>query len=212
MKTNTKQFSVLITALAAFAMSAVAAADEGDSLGARWWQHALSIPADQNPILDTTGAYCGFGQQGDTWFLHGSFNETIVRHCNAPAGRRFFLPVVNWICLPFPGETVKENVGFCRDANDQTDTLELTIDGVSSNQLIKRRAQRRAFDVTLPDENIFGFAPGTYVAVHDGYFAMVPKLSPGEHTIHIVGGSSFFDFTLDVLYKLTVSEASFVNP
>jgi hypothetical protein len=199
------------------ATSSIAVADEGDSLGALWWQHALSIPAAQNPIADETGEYCGIGQHGDTWFLHGSFGSIgspylITRDCSAPAGRRFFLPIVNWICLPFPGETIKENVQACQDANDLTDTVELTIDGTPSNGLIKRRAQRNPFDVTFPENNVYDVPPGSYVAVHDGYFAMLPELSPGNHTIEIVGRISAFDFYVDVTYNLTVSEASFIEP
>lgn len=198
--------------LGACAISGTAVADEGDSLGALWWQHALSIPTDQNPILDETGASCGLGQYGDIWFLHGSFGgPQIVRNCSVPAGRRFFLPIINWICLPFPGETIKENVELCRESNDLTDTLHLTIDGMSADQLIKRRAQRNPFDVTLPVNNIYGVDPGSYVAVHDGYWAMVPQLEPGEHTIEIFGGISFFGFTADVVYNLTVTEAQFIE-
>lgn len=194
-------------------LSAAAWADEGDSLGALWWQHAMSIPYDKNPILDETGAQCGIGQTGDTWFLHGSFGgPQIVRDCSAPAGRRFFLPIVNWICLPYPGETIKENVDICQYVNDLTDTLELTVNGEPANQLIKRRAQRNPFDVTLPVDNILGATPGTYVAVHDGYYAMLPVLPPGNHTIHIVGGTSAFGFSLDVVYNLTVVEPAFISP
>lgn len=198
--------------LGACVMSSAALADEGDSLGALWWQHALSIPFDHNPILDETGANCSLGQHGDIWFLHGSFGgPQIVRNCGVPEGRRFFLPIVNWICLPFPGETVKENVQLCRETNDLTDILHLTIDGVPSDQLIKRRAQHNPFDVTLPGDNVFGVDPGTYVAVHDGYWAMVPQLSPGVHTIEIFGGISFFELTVDVVYNLTVNEAQFIE-
>ncbi len=202
-----------VVVLGVCAMTGAAMADEGDSLGALWWQHAVSIPFDRNPILDETGANCAVGQHGDTWFLHGSFGgPQIIRNCDVPAGRRFFLPIINWICLPFPDETIRENVAACRELNDLTDTLHLTIDGVPSDRLIKRRAQRNPFDVTLPEGNIFGADPGTYVAVHDGYWAMIPMLSPGEHTIEIVGGISFFGFTVDVVYNLTVNEAQFVSP
>lgn len=198
--------------LSACTISGAAIADEGDSLGAQWWQQALSIPLDLNPILDQTGASCGLGQYGDIWFLHGSFGgPQIVRNCSVPAGRRFFLPIINWICLPFPGETIKENVELCRESNDLTDTLHLTIDGVPSDKLIKRRAQRNPFDVTLPENNVYGVEPGTYVAVHDGYWAMIPQLSPGEHTIEIFGSISFFGFTADVVYNLTVNEAQFIE-
>lgn len=209
----TSTLCVLVIGTCSVALSTMAYADEGDDLGARWWQHALSFPADINPILDETGASCAVGQSGDTWFLHGSFGgPRIVRNCSAPAGRRFFLPIINWICTPYPGETVKENVRLCKEVNDLTDTLHLTIDGVSSDGLIKRRSQVNPFDITLSDNNVFAASPGTYVAVHDGYWAMLPRLSPGLHKIEIMGGVSSFGFTVDVVYNLTVTNAVFISP
>ena len=38
---------------------------------ARWWEFMVSIPAPNNPILDTTGADCGIAQAGPVWFLEG---------------------------------------------------------------------------------------------------------------------------------------------
>jgi hypothetical protein len=48
----------------------------GKSYGAwsdAWVQWAYSIPADQNPIADTTGQFAGMGQSGKVWFLAGTF-------------------------------------------------------------------------------------------------------------------------------------------
>src|SRR6266404_1942081 len=42
-------------------------------LTGEWWQWALSIPASQNPLLDTTGDKCMVGQRGPIWFLAGTF-------------------------------------------------------------------------------------------------------------------------------------------
>lgn len=38
----------------------------------KWWQWALSIPADENPLLDPTGENCGTGQSRRVWFLAGT--------------------------------------------------------------------------------------------------------------------------------------------
>src|SRR5262245_45548774 len=40
--------------------------------GAAWWQWALSIPADRNPLTDKTGEFCGEGQSGPVWFRGGA--------------------------------------------------------------------------------------------------------------------------------------------
>lgn len=90
---------------------------DAGQLGVLWWQLAASIPAGQNPIWDLSGEFCQFGQRSDIWFLHGSSIypvERIERKCTIPAGKRTFLPIFNSICLPFPGETIQENVRLCR--------------------------------------------------------------------------------------------------
>ena len=33
-------------------------------LGALWWKWVLSIPSEQNPLFDTTGADCAVNQSG----------------------------------------------------------------------------------------------------------------------------------------------------
>src|SRR5581483_4222539 len=43
---------------------------------AAWWQWAFSIPAEQSPFLDPTGANCTVGQSGHVWFLAGTFITT----------------------------------------------------------------------------------------------------------------------------------------
>jgi hypothetical protein len=192
--------------------SAIAAEGNSDpaKLGLLWWQHVASIPAAQNPLFDLTGASCTVGQRDDVWFLHGltypgnSLGEPIVRNCTIPTDKQIFVPFINWICVPYPGETIPQNVGFCKDANDLTDLKSLTIDGRTRNDLIKRIVQKKAFDLTLPDSNAFGWSGGVFTAVHDGYFARLPKLAAGHHTIHIQGGVSAYDFYIDVIYEIDI--------
>ncbi|MGW0395330.1 hypothetical protein ACWDYJ_31520 [Streptomyces sp. NPDC003042] len=68
---------------------------EGGRLAARWWKWALSAPDDRSPVGDTTGAYAGWRQPDDLWFLAGSHGGRVVRRCRIPAGRRVFFPVLN---------------------------------------------------------------------------------------------------------------------
>lgn len=214
---NTITALCMATALSAMPMT-TAVADDNDRQGGdgrdiselafMWWQHTMSIPSSVNPLTDETGQFCSVAQRGDVWFLHGSTGNTlgdpIVRHCTVPAGKQIFLPFINWLCVPFPNETVQQNVGFCKEANDLTDLLSLTIDGNSRDRLIARMAQKKAFDLTVPVDNVFGWPSGTFTAVHDGYFALLPKLSLGEHEIHIQGGVSGWDFYVDVIYHIDV--------
>jgi hypothetical protein len=214
---HSRKAAFVAAALSALCMQTVMAA-EGNSdpakLGVLWWQHAASIPAAQNPLFDLTGEFCTVGQRDDVWFLHGltypgnALGDPIVRNCRIPTGKQIFVPFINWVCVPYPGETIAQNVGFCKDANDLTDMKSLSIDGESRNDLIERLVQKKAFDLTIPDGNAFGWPAGVFTAVHDGYFARLPKLALGHHTIHIQGGVSAFDFYIDVIYEIDIVEPS----
>jgi len=183
-------------------------APDTNLLGARSLQYALSIPAPQNPFHDLTGAHCSLGQSGNTWFLYitngNPIGEPVERECTIPAGKTIFMPIMSWVCLPFPNETVQFAIDGCKEVNDQTDILRLRIDGKARNDLIERRASTRAFALVLPDDNIFGVPASVAVAVHDGYFATLPRLEVGTHVVRVQGGTTSQGFTSDVRYRLRI--------
>ena len=73
MKPETLSFAVLAICAALVCSTNAADAQTGlRPLTAQWWQCVLSIPADNNPTLDTTGQDCMVGQQGPIWFLTGA--------------------------------------------------------------------------------------------------------------------------------------------
>jgi hypothetical protein len=164
---------VSVLAVTVFSAGTALAEDREDArndpgqLGAQWWQHALSIPSEQNPIADQTGQFCGIGQHGDIWFLHGSLGDQergkpIERHCTIATGKSIFLPLINFVCIPFPHDTLEVSVRECAESVDQTDATRLRIDGLPRNDLIERRRQTRYFDVTVPEDNLFGAPAGVY--------------------------------------------------
>ena len=210
-----------IAALICAGFASMATADGNQStafpdtgqLGKQWWQLAMSIPGPLHPFRDLTGANCGVGQRGDTWFLYSSsFGPRIDLRCTIPAGKTIFVAVVAGICVPFPGETIPQNIEFCREGSDLTDLLSLRIDGEARNDLIARRAIYNAFALPVPDDNFFGFAPGVFVAVHDGFFAKVPPLAPGHHTMRVRGAISAFGFATDTFYRLHIVKPDKVLP
>lgn len=195
----------------AIAATAIADANQHPSfpdrgqLGTQWWQLVFSIPGLQNPFLDTTGANCGIGQRGSTWFLYSSSLGPLVElDCTIPAGKTIFLAVNVGICVPFPGETIQENIKLCRDISDLTDSLILRVDGKARNDLIERRANFNVFALPVPDDAVFGFPAGVVVAVHDGFFATVPPLKPGRHTIRVKSTTTAIGFATDTLYHLHI--------
>jgi len=163
-----------------------------------WWQWAFSIPAAVNPVLDTTGAYASEGQSGPVWFLAGTFGGgTIKRNITIPAGKAIFMPVYNWIfgasvydCQPSnPGVPchVPTLQASAAAATTSVQSMQVTIDGQSVNQLTQyRAASPGAFSVTLPDSNVVGLPAGTYAPqVADGYWLLLAPLEPGKHRISV---------------------------
>lgn len=223
MRHTGKLVLVMLAAVLCLAFGTRATADdeeseEGDRLSARWWQHAASLPNALSPIADESGASCQFGQNGSIWFLHGTFGnvEPVVRTCTIPTGKKLFFPILNFVCVPFPGETIEQNVQFCKENTDLIDVRELEVDGKKRNRLIRRRTQPNGFALTLPEDNIFDFPgfdtpAGVYVGVADGFWALLKPLPAGDHTIHIKGGITG-QFAVDVIYKLKVVEPGSIVP
>ena len=63
---------------------------------ARWWQWAMSIPIDKNPLVDTTGEFCAEGQHGPVWFLAGTSGKTHLaeRKCIIPSKESILFPII----------------------------------------------------------------------------------------------------------------------
>ena len=185
---------------------------------ARWWQWALSIPAERNPLTDLTGEFCDEDQGGPVWLLAGTFGSSVERSCTIPTGKAIFTPVYNWIfgsgvfdCDPtVPG--VECDVPTLRAAaaenTEAADILEVTIDGVLLDNVEAYRAQSPVFPLTYPENSVIGVAAGEYTPqVADGYWLMLAPLSKGEHAIrfHVrAPGTIFGLIEFDNIWHLTV--------
>jgi len=177
---------------------------------AEWWQWALSIPADRNPVTDTSGEFCAEGQSGKVWFLAGTFGTTETRSCTIPAGKALFFPIIN--C-----ESSEIEYGFTTEAEMRADAtatinavtdLKVEVDGKELKDLWSYRVQSGLFTIWLPQDNVLDLEIPTGEGVSsdtvsDGYWIMLAPLSAGEHTIHIHGEVDGV-FVTDVTYYLTV--------
>jgi hypothetical protein len=176
----------------------------------KWWQWAVSIPAATNPLIDTTGEFCGEGQSGNVWFLAGTTGGSATRTCTIPAGKAIFLPIVNQFDCCEEGQTVddmRKNVTY---QIDNVTSMDFKLDGVPLQNLFSYRAPSPGtFELTLPDNNIFGVPAGVYgPTVSDGYYLMLAPLSRGQHTIDFAGSISpnapFGSFDLNVHYNINI--------
>lgn len=196
------------------AVNAAGNNSKNDALSARWWQHVASFTVSESPVNDDTGSRCNIGQRGTYWFLYGSFGNDpgfpTVRDCEVPVGSVLIIPIVNTLCIPFPGETIPDNRAICKDFIDLAESMSLEVDGKDVSHLIRRRTQSAPIVISMPEENIYDFptegqdAPaGTYVGVADGFYAKM-RLPKGRHTVHIRGEVPAYGFALDVIYNLNI--------
>lgn len=174
---------------------------------ADWWQWALEQPTATNPLVDPTGANCAEGQGGKVWFLAGTTESgAVTRSCTVPAGTTLLFPVVNAFTCVDPGaenpgvEALRDQLAYVRDATGLT----AAIDGVQVRNLRSYYEESEVFSVTLPSDNPFGAAEGTYgPCVDAGYYLAVRPLPPGEHAIHF--GGTVGGVVVDVTYEITVA-------
>jgi len=168
-----------------------------------WWQWVMAIPSSDSPVCDKTGDRCSVGQRGDVWFLAGSTGGKITRKCTVPEGVSLLVPVVNNFCFPDAAYT---------DAACTSDTIAF-IDSFSSGTVLPdldgapvtptRARDTSDFTFAVGSNGFGGTKPGVYRAtVADGYWALIPPLAAGSHTIHVVAQGPMFG--LDVTYSLDV--------
>jgi hypothetical protein len=178
---------------------------------AEWWQWALSIPAADSPISDTTGANCTQQQSGPIFYLAGtSGGPAVTRSCTVPAGKGLFFPILNSLwgaavgdCAPTNPDVICNIAILRKSAADSMDsvTLQAVIDGKPVNDLNQQRVQSPVLTITLPDN------PPDTPNVSDGYWLLLPPPSIGKHTIYFKGvftGGPFEGFIIEVTYNLTV--------
>lgn len=172
----------------------------------KWWQWVMSIPADRNPLTDTTGEFAGEGQSGPVWFAAGSFGNSAERTYTVPAGKALFVPVSNVIfgagvfdCDPtVPGVpcVVCDLQDLAAANTEAIEVLEVAIDGRPVKNVRQYRASSPGpFAIQYPDNSVVGVPAGNYYPqVADGYWLMLAPLAKGTHeiVIHVRGQTPYF--------------------
>lgn len=183
---------------------------------AKWWQWAISIPIDESPMLDGTGEKCTKSQTNpNVFFLFGAGGGQVERTCTVPAGKAIMIPILAVECSYAEFPQLKTEADLHKCAKDDQDTVlnvDLTVDGVNFKDLKEKyRTHSNLFNVTFPENNIFGVEPPTTSqAVSDGFFILLEPLKVGNHEIHFKGVQGSYTVTSpqhyadDVKYNLIV--------
>lgn len=181
---------------------------------AQWWQWVMSIPADRNPLTDTTGEFADESQSGPVWFAAGTFGNSAERSYTVPEGKALFVPVWNCIfgagvfdCDPtVPGVpcVVCDLQEAAAENTEAMELLEVTIDGRPVRNVHRYRAATPGpFAIRYPENSVTGVPAGTYFPqVGDGYWLMLAPLAKGNHeiVINVRGETPYFGL---VEYTLT---------
>jgi hypothetical protein len=195
---------------------------------AAWWQWAVGIPVDENPITDPDGRFGLTDQSGSVYFLAGAFGGTAERSITIPTGKALFFPILN--SLWWAPDDVDDATAYVEgvlglDAADFTDeelvrmlaaaqvsgveSMSLLVDGRPVDNVLDYYFETDAFSLTDTDliDSFGGEIGQPNTAFAAGYWVMLNPLPPGEHTItwsanqvNPVAGS----FSLDITYHVTV--------
>ena len=167
-----------------------------------WWRWVLSIPKESNPGIDATGEkFDTIQNNANVLFLVGTYGGFARRSHTISAGKAILFPIINFTTsfISDPNlKTESELKSYSKHDIDDIVNKETTIDGIRLQDVQKYRVQSPIFDVTYPDDNIFGLLSGSTRAVSDGYWVFLKPLSPGIHDIHAAGSCSSGKTRVDV--------------
>jgi len=159
---------------------------------AKWWEWAISIPADKTPMKDLTGNRCATNQSGPVWFLAGSWDlGKTIRNCTIPSNVAIFFPIYNGECSTAEDKT-KTSYAQLRDCVKTGNVCSTcymyhksaSVDGRELTNLDNYRVESQLFNITFPPNNVFNGKVGLSPVVAEGWYIMLEPLSKGTHTIH----------------------------
>ena len=111
----------------------------------------------------------------------------------------------------YPELKTEQDLRNCAKADqDAVKDVKLIVDSTSIKDLQKYRVQSSLFNVTLPENNIFGVPSQITKAISDGTFVMLKELPVGHHTIYASGfladftTSGTLNFVSEVKYDVNI--------
>lgn len=180
---------------------------------ARWWQWALSIPANVNPLVDLTGQHASLNQPKEVWFLSGIFGETNVtkpfphRVCKVPANTPILIPVINCEADKIEYPHLKTDQEILEHVLKQADSIVRKNCSINGELLPLERVSSdpKIFDVKVhPNFNKFNIGNGESHASADGYWVFLKGLTIGKYELQFDGACEHGSIQSGATYSLTV--------
>jgi hypothetical protein len=179
----------------------------------KWQQWLMSAPESINPAVDITGKYCSLNQNGPVWFLAGTVGGSADRTCNIPKGKDILFPIIASECdeKTFPNvKLLEDKIRCAQEDNNNVLDMKVVIDGTPLKNLERYRITSPQYNLTFPEKNMFGVAPGNTVGLSDGYWIFLQPLKPGIHTIYFSASSpenptiGTTSFVVNVKYTINI--------
>lgn len=172
-----------LASIAAFGLTGppAGAAGQGQLAGTlgQMWETLLETPGGGDSCYDLGGMVAPFTVFGLSEFT-----------CTVKTGTRLFVVAASAECSnveppPFDGGETEASQLACARANDAPFAgTTVTLDG---NAVALSEVETSQFNLDLPDGNILTGAAGPATAAAHGWVARVHPLTPGSHTIEVVG-------------------------
>lgn len=160
---------------------------------AEFWNWLNYIPKADHPRLDMTGEKCDVEQNDqNVWFLAQVAKGYVERHCDIPAGKSIFVPILTGGCdfLSSPELKSREELAECPGGGIKGAFYHATIDGVPIKDIQSLRTD--LFNTTIYPDNVFSDVSidkiGPTQAIVEGHFIFIKSLSPGPHTLEFTAG------------------------
>ncbi len=171
----------------------------------KWWEWALSIPIQFNPVLDNTGQYADRNQRDPVWFLAGTIGDDNIvayRTCTVPKQKAILFPIINYIYTedrPFDETKLVKHV---KQDIDDIVVKEATIDG-HQVPIYRVNSDPYVFNLRVTEINRLGIPVGNSDASADGYWVFIKSLDSGHHEIRFHGACSGGIRNASAEYKIT---------
>ena len=157
-------------------------------------KYILSIPSDKSPAEDPTGERCTYGQNpsnSSVFYLNGNSGGLTKKTCKIPEGLSLFIPIitVEASTAEDPEATVEDLHKDAKNDQDNVNGLYLKINDKEYDykDLLKFRTHTKDFEVTFPENALFGAKSGVTTAVADGFHVITTPLSAGNYTVEFKG-------------------------
>jgi len=184
-----------------------------DQWTTNFWKWVISIPQQNNPNIDPTGAKCAISQNDpNVWYLAPTFGGAAERTCKIPEGKAILFPLLVGECnyCENPDLKTESQLRTCaKQTNDQgSRSMEAVVDGVKLNNLEKYRVESQLFDLTFPENNVFSVKAGTTKGVSDGFWVFLKPLPVGKHEVDFSGSiidpSGVNNYNTQLKYHLVI--------